>query len=289
MDEIVEHLRGVGFTLYEARLYATLLRYGPQNGNELSRKSGVPSSKVYATAEKMMAEGTVKTITSRGGARFVALDPAQLVSRLRRRFNEPLDFLAENLPALTATVPDEAFMSVVGTVGVLAAARQLIDGARNDVSMSIWEPEVDELRPSLAEAARRKVRVFGMLYSPAGELPAGTWQRHSYEDIVGHRIGGRLLSLVADGSEVLVARLPEQGEALGVQTRNSVLTLIVSEYLHHDVVLQRAQVNIGFDEWDKWWQADPELRAEILGRAFANAVGNGDEASKPRRRTAHNR
>src|SRR5436190_1057885 len=64
MDAIVERLRQVGFSLYEARLYAALLRYGPQNGNELSRNSGVPSSKVYATVEKLVAEGSVQRIAS---------------------------------------------------------------------------------------------------------------------------------------------------------------------------------------------------------------------------------
>jgi hypothetical protein len=79
---------------------------------------------------------------------------------------------------------------------------------------------------------------------------------------------------VADGAEALVARLRDDGRADGVRTRNPVLTLIVSEYLHHDLVLQRAQIDIGFDEWDRWWQADPDLRAQILGRALGrNADG----------------
>jgi hypothetical protein len=51
-----------------------------------------------------------------------------------------------------------------------------------------------------------------------------------------------------------------------------VLTLIVQEYLHHDLVLQRAQINIGFDEWDRWWQADPDLRTTILGTALQQGV-----------------
>jgi hypothetical protein len=29
-------------------------------------------------------------------------------------------------------------------------------------------------------------------------------------------------------------------------------------------VLQRAQIAIGFGEWDRWWQADPELRGIII-------------------------
>ncbi len=280
MDAIVERLRDVGFTLYEARLYAALLQHGPQNGNELSRRSGVPSSKVYGTVEKMTLEGTVQTIRTPSGTQFVALDPNQVVDRLRRRYNDPLDFLAEKLPPLATTVPDQALLSVVGASGVIDAARQLIDTAQDELSLSIWDAELNELRGSLESAAKRKVRIFGMLYSQSALLPPGTWHRHSYEGIVGNRVQGRMLTLVADDAEALVARLPDRGEAVGVRTRNSVLTLIVSEYLHHDLVLQQAQFIIGFDQWDKWWQADPELRGKILGRAINSQTGRARAKSR---------
>jgi HTH-type transcriptional regulator, sugar sensing transcriptional regulator len=268
MDAIVERLRQVGFSLYEARLYATLLRHGPQNGNELSRNSGVPSSKVYATLEKLVAEGSVQRIESPGATRFVALPPDELVDRLRRRFNDPLDYLAEKLPPLADHVEDEVFLSVSGESTILESARQLVSAARDELNISLWEPELDGLRSNIAEAAGRGVRIFGMLYSGTAGEPEGTWLRHSYERIVGNRVGGRMLTLVADGDEALVARLRDDGGADGVRTRNPVLTLIVSEYLHHDLVLQRAQIDIGFDEWDRWWLADPELRGQILGRAL---------------------
>lgn len=268
MDAIVERLRQVGFSLYEARLYAALLRHGPQNGNELSRNSGVPSSKVYATVEKLVAEGSVQRIASAGGTRFVALPPDELVDRLRRRFNDPLDYLAEKLPPLADRVEDEAFLSVSGESTILESARRLVSAAQEELNISLWEPELDGLRTNIAEAAQRGVRIFGMLYSATADEPEGTWLRHSYEEIVGNRVGGRMLTLVADGAEAIVARLRDHGGAEGVRTRNPVLTLIVSEYLHHDLVLQRAQIDLGFEEWDRWWLADPELRGQILGRAL---------------------
>ena len=56
-----------------------------------------------------------------------------------------------------------------------------------------------------------------------------------------------------------------------MRSRSPVLTLIVQEYLHHDIVLQRAQINIGFEEWDRWWTANPDLRSMILGTALDRA------------------
>ena len=104
--------------------------------------------------------------------------------------------------------------------------------------------------------------MFGMLYG-AGEPPAGSWLHHHYEEIVAGRVGGRLLALVVDDQEALIARIPDDGETNAVRSRNPAMTLIVKEYLHHDSVLQRAQLMIGFEQWDRWWQADPEARAEI--------------------------
>ena len=57
--------------------------------------------------------------------------------------------------------------------------------------------------------------------------------------------------------------------AEGVRTRSPALVLIVQEYLHHDRVLQSAQQKIGFEEWDRWWQADSDLRAIILGESIS--------------------
>lgn len=287
MDSVVENLRNVGFTLYEARLYYALLRHGPQNGNELSRNSGVPSSKVYGIVEKLEDEGIVQSIKSPSGTRFVALQPDELVRRLRRQFNDPLDFLDKKLPALSSgVVPDEVFLSVSGTEALLGAAQQIISGAKEEFNVSLWEPELEVLREDINEAVDRGVNVFGMMYASAPEAPAGTWLHHSYEEIVGTRIGGRMLTLVADAGEALIARFTDAGAAAGVRTRNPVLTLVASEYLHHDMVLQRAQIKIGFDQWDEWWQADPDLRSTILGRALDEAAeverNNGGAASARR-------
>ena len=266
-DAVVRHLQEVGLSLYEARIYVGLLRHGPQNGNELSKRSGVPSSKVYSTVEKMIAQGLVHSIKSGGATQFVPIAPDELVSRLRRQYNEPLDFLDRALPPLTRYEQAEAFLNVVGLGAIRETAQALVDAARTELHLSLWQDDIESLRASLEAADERGVRIFGMLYSPEVELPRGTWLRHSYEEIVANRVGGRMLTLVSDG-EALIARIPREGEASAVRTQSPVLTLIVQEYLHHDLVLQRAQINIGFDEWDRWWQADPDLRSVILGSAL---------------------
>jgi sugar-specific transcriptional regulator TrmB len=266
-DTIVSRLRDVGFSLYEARLYLALLREGAQNGNEAAKHAGVPSSKVYAALDKLAGEGVVQTITRGSSTRFAAVPPAELIGRLRKHYNAPLDFLEEELPKIHSAEPVDPFLTLSGQSAVRDAATALIDGAHEEIHISCWQRDADALRASIAAADARGVKVYGMLYGE-GEPPPGLWLRHHYEDIVGDRVGGQLLALVADEREAVIARVPANGEATAVRSRNPVMTMIVQEYLHHDNVLQRAQLNFGFKEWDRWWQADPDARAEILGRAM---------------------
>lgn len=274
MEEvIVSRLRDVGFSLYEARLYLALLQEGSQNGNEVAKRAAVPSSKVYAALDKLAAAGFVHSSRRGSSTRWAAVSPTELIARLRKHYNEPLDFLHEELPKVQAQLPSEPFLTVSGLGATQEAAAALVSAAQEEIHISCWPADLEALREPLTAAHDRGVRVFGMLYG-SEEPPPGSWLHHHYEDIVANRVGGRLLALVADDGEALIARIPDDGEANAVRSRNPVMTLIVKEYLHHDSVLQRAQLNIGFQEWDRWWQADPEVRAEILGHAIAPA---GDE------------
>jgi sugar-specific transcriptional regulator TrmB len=267
-DTVTSRLREVGFSLYEARVYLALVREGVQNGNEVAKHAAVPSSKVYAALDKLAAAGFVQS-SRRGNSRlWAALPPEELVARLRKTYNEPLDFLAEELPKMKASESAEPFLTIAGVGAMHDAATALIDAAAAEIHISCWEEDLEALRDSLDAAYDRGVLIFGMLYGDA-EPPPGSWLHHHYEDIVGNRVAGRLLALVADDREALIARMPDDGEANAVRSRNPVMTLVVKEYLHHDSVLQRAQLNIGFDEWDRWWKADPEVRAEILGRTIS--------------------
>ncbi len=213
----------------------------------------------------MIGQGIVHSIKNGSSTQFVCIEPDELISRLRKQYNDPIDYLEQALPPLATFEPAEPFLNVTGLAAIREAAASIIDAAQEEIHLSLWPNDIGSLRGSLESAFERGVTIFGMLYSQNDELPPGTWLRHSYEEIVENRIGGRMLTLVSDAREALIARIPLRGDPSAVRTRSPVLTLIVQEYLHHDLVLQRAQINIGFDEWDRWWQADPDLRTVILG------------------------
>lgn len=266
MDEaIVGRLQVLGFSLYEARVYLALLRQGPQNGNEVARSAGLPSSKVYATLERLAAKGIVHTVRLGGSTQYVSVLPDELLPRLREDFVEPLEFLEKALPSLASFEPASEVLTVSGLDAILESSRSILRNALTEVYLSVWADDLSALADDLVNAHDREVRIYGMFYGD--EAPPegmGSWLGHAYRQIVSDRIGGRMLTLVADGEEALIAHIPSGSDASGVRTRNPVLALVAREYLHHDLVLQRAQIAIGFGEWDQWWQADPELRGIII-------------------------
>lgn len=266
MDETaLNSLRTLGLSLYEARLYLGLLTHGPQNGNELSKNAGVPSSKVYSTLSKLAGIGVVSQINGSNGAEYVCVAPDALVERLRRKYEEPLDYLEQVLPTIAGEHVDPTILTLSNWQVIADEGRKIISRATRDVRLSIWAESLEEFRSQSEAAGERGVEVFAMIYGD-GRLESGSWLQHSYRDIVADRIGGRMLTLVADGSEVLIAHMPANGSPVGIRTQNPVLCLMVEEYLHHDFVLEKVKGSVEFESWDEWWKSDPVLRDVILGR-----------------------
>jgi sugar-specific transcriptional regulator TrmB len=267
-EGVVDRLRALGMSLYEARTYVALLIHGPQNGNELSKSAAIPSSKVYSTLDRLAAKGFVHAVRTGTATEYVCISPQEVMHRFRQEFEGPMEYLERTLPTLAKFEPALEVLSVSGLDAIREGASYIVDHSERQLYLSIWEEDLAHLGDALREAVARGVAVFGMLYGDTQPEGLGSWLVHSYQQIVADRIGGRMLTVVADHEEALAAHIPRQGGATGVRTRNPVIALIVQEYLHHDIVLQRAQLQIGFDEWDRWWLADPNLRSMILGRTL---------------------
>jgi len=147
-DQVIASLQQLGLSLYEARLYLGLLTGGPQNGNELSRTSGVPSSKVYAMVERLAAEG-IAVRTARGtNVEYVCVPPHDLLHKLRERYTKPLDFLDEVLPTIGLDGPEPEILQVEGLNAIFDHARAIIRASSQELVLSVWEENVAPLRAS---------------------------------------------------------------------------------------------------------------------------------------------
>ncbi len=92
-------LEALGLTKYETSAYLALLAHRVSDARELSRASGVPTSKIYETMVRLEAIGLVEVQASRP-RKFMAREVGEALEELKAAKRREFDTLLKNLPAL---------------------------------------------------------------------------------------------------------------------------------------------------------------------------------------------
>jgi sugar-specific transcriptional regulator TrmB len=203
-SDVVDAVVALGFNLNEGRAYAALLRLGPSTGYEVSQRSGVPRSAVYAVLRRLVDEGAARSLPGHP-ERFMATPPASLLNLLSTRFDASGKALTDAIGRMDVapTVPD-AF-SVRGYERVMEEASRIVSSAERTLVVSGWPRELEQLEGELAAAQKRGA--YAVLFSHAVLDPRLAGIHFSYsmgeqrlEEFWQHR-----LVLVADDTRTLIA------------------------------------------------------------------------------------
>ena len=99
LEIIAKKMMQLGFTLYEAKAYISLLQNYPVTRYEISKKSGVPRSAIYDIVKKLEDFGAV-SIISTNPEKYVPLPPEEFLRMLERRYQQNLKDFKESLSEL---------------------------------------------------------------------------------------------------------------------------------------------------------------------------------------------
>jgi len=265
-DTLVDTLKPLGFTGYEAKAYVALLAAGTLNGYELAKGSGVPRSMIYETIEKLQSKGAIVASAEETG-RYLAIPPDELLPRLRREVEAQFDRAAARLAQLKAPPSVEIVWRIFGEAPSLAAAESVIDAATASLTVSIWAAQLQVLESALRRAAARGVTIRMILFGPCAPEGLGFVYLHHFVDpkIVEARLGSQLLVLAADHAEVVVANLGPTTTGWAVRTKDRALVLVAEEYIRHDVVLAALTDHVGAEVLDRLWRSREDLIPMVLG------------------------
>src|SRR5581483_4009910 len=92
-------LEALGLTKYETNAYLSLLTLGVSDARELSRASGVPTSKIYETMVRLEALGLVEVQASRP-RKFMAREVGEALDELKNAKRREFEGLLKSLPSL---------------------------------------------------------------------------------------------------------------------------------------------------------------------------------------------
>lgn len=234
----VAGLQKLGLSEYEARAYAQLLRNNPVTAYELSRESGIPSSKIYEVLGRLVDKGAAMPLEEDGKQRFVPLAPRELLANHRFRLEQELDDLEQTL-RLEARDPRYSYIWNIRSLGdLMAQTRRLVLDTRKELVLSVWPEEADQLRADLRDLEERGIKVAAVYF---GEGSPGCRQayHHPIEDTLYTERGGRSLTVVSDGERALIATIYPGNRVEGAWSLNQGFVTLAEEYLKHDIYLMK--------------------------------------------------
>jgi HTH-type transcriptional regulator, sugar sensing transcriptional regulator len=235
-DELISALIRLGFSQYEAQAYCALLQRSPMNGHEVGKLSRVPPSKIYETLQRLDAKGAILMHRSEP-VRYAAVPYAEVLTRLRERFEGDLELVNRGLSNLPATRELGLVWSLRERSAIITAFRTTIDSARQTLFAAVWDEEIEPLRDAIESAAARGVDVHVAIYGTASLQGPRCYDLRECGESARKRLEGRRLSVaVADEQDAITAEFGPFSNEEAVLTNNQVVSLLAIEYVKADVM-----------------------------------------------------
>lgn len=233
--ELIAALIRLGFSQYEAQAYTALVGRRPMNGSEVSKRAGMPPSKVYETLARLEAKGAV-LVSHSEPVRYSAVPHPDLLASLRAKFDADLDTAASALDRLPAADEPGLVWSLHDKDAIDRAFVRVITGARSSIFAGLWDEELGQLGPHLEAASRRSVETHVAIYGQRTLAGPRTYDLDKCGASARLRLSGRRLAVVvADDRDTAVAEFGDRTQDQAVLTTNRVTSLLAVEYVKADI------------------------------------------------------
>ena len=136
----------LGFSSNEAKVYGTLIKYKVLNGYEIAKLSGVARSLVYEVINRLIAKGAVIRIDGEPNF-YKPIEYQDLIRSIKEENEKNIACAERELQQLATENADVDYvMNIVGEEKYVAKAKELIDSAQAEISLSIWRESFEVLR-----------------------------------------------------------------------------------------------------------------------------------------------
>lgn len=255
---LLSDLNAIGFTDYEAKVYLALLRVNPATGYQISKQAGIPRSMVYEALGRLDARGAVLKTEEHRATLYRPLPPSALLERHERSQSHLLERLRSELKRLYAERDEDRFWSISGRESVLSYARQLIQGASEEVMLVLSDLDLEALREVIEAACQSELHVETLLTGD-GELACGQVARHPPLESKVQQLTDTLV-VVTDSRKALISSAG--AEPMATVTNNGNLVAIARQFVWMELFAQRIYKCLGPDLLQR---IDPEDRQILEG------------------------
>lgn len=240
VEALLADLAELGLSRNEALAYLTLLEDDGGEGltgYEVAARSGIPRSAVYAVLRKLERAGAAFDYGT-DPQRFVASPPDRWMGELRRTTLARMDDVQARLARLPRRDRPEPVWILTRYEQVISRISKMIRGAERSIYLSLWDRELNLLRPALEAVADRPLH--RVLHSPARITwrPAQTslWIDDVTDDVAKAHWSHKAM-VVIDRTEALIGGTEPAADNHAVWTTNPSLVDVATNHIILDITL----------------------------------------------------
>ncbi len=231
---IIDKMKELGFCEYECKAYLALLEENPATAYEISKKSGIPSSKIYETISKLLEKESILEIVETGKKRYIPLDPSELISIYSGKINGTLNSLKKDLNNLTVKQNVSYIFNINNYDTLMKKAKSIISSAEKTLLISAWDNELETIKQEINEKKVKTAVVnFGNFVNNLKAM--------IYPHPVGHTLssekGGRQFVIIADSCEAISGTIYKDGTANAAWSRNEGFISLAEDFIKHDIYI----------------------------------------------------
>lgn len=233
-SDLLNDLKRLDFTEYEARIYVQLLRSSPATAYEISKSSNVPRPNTYHALEALAQRGAVLPV-SENPSKYIAADPQELLGAISRQTRSLCSDLAERLSSLSLATEDHYVWTLRGDGAIHDKINALIDQSREVVWVKAADQVLRRHKMALKAAAERGVEILIVLFGfDADEFRFSESARVYIHEANGVRMGtaDNLFTLAVDHVEMLTAAV--EGDVIAAHSRNHPIVNMAESLIRHD-------------------------------------------------------
>lgn len=241
MQTLITKLSGVGLSEYEAKAYIALIKDHPATAYEVSKSSGIPTSKIYEVLGRLLEKKFIHPANQEGNGktrRYLPVSADEVLEQYRDSTQKLVESLKQDFGTLGQSPEPGYAWSILDDESLILKAQRMIQEARSVILLSIWPHEFEKLEAALREAEGRGVRIavihFGLPMQWVGQI-----FQHPFEDASGETPRKRGLVLVSDSQQVLMGHIRPEGGTEGTWSGNQSFAATAEDHIRHQIYLAK--------------------------------------------------
>lgn len=243
--EVSEQLKSLGFTTNEAKAYLALLGCQPATAYEIAKTAGLPTSKIYETVARLVSRAVLQANEDETGTQqYYALNPSDLMRSIRNNIIKDTERLLPELQKVPTNNQSNLIWPLLNSHQVENRALEIINQATTSILVSLWPEELDWCEGSLMDAEARGVNI-ALVHFGEPTRKIGATYHHPVQETLYAEKGGRGLTVVVDGAQVVIANFQVSGEIDGAWSRNKSFVTVAEDYVKHDVYITKVTRFLG--------------------------------------------